>query len=72
MDQLRPDTLGDTIDLPASLTEAKLPGRICFRCGDDFSVKRCLQVSSEQRVECADVDTCARRISQLRLMGIVG
>jgi hypothetical protein len=60
------------MDLSASLTEAELAGRTCFRCGDDFSVKRPLQDSSEQLIECIDADTCARRISQLRLMGIVG
>lgn len=72
MDHLRPDALVDAIDLSASLTEAELAGRTCFRCGDDFSDKRRLQASSEPLIECADVETCGRRVSQLRLLGIIG
>ena len=61
------------IDLPANLTEAQLDGRACVRCGDEHSDKRTVEAWSEQAaqlVECVDIDTCARRISQLRLMGL--
>ena len=49
--------------------------RACFRCGDEYSDQRLFVVSSQEIVllfECLDVETCARRVSQLRLMGIAG
>jgi hypothetical protein len=62
-----------TIDLPANLTEARLDGRACIRCGDEHSDKQPVADGSEQCAqlfEYVDVETCARRISQLRLMGL--
>jgi hypothetical protein len=49
--------------------------RACVWCGDEYTDKRSLVVSSSEVVllfECLDIETCARRISQLRLMGIAG
>ena len=62
-----------SIELPAALTEAQLDGRACVRCGDEQSDKQLVDAWSkqgEQLVECLDGDTCASRISQLRLMGL--
>jgi hypothetical protein len=58
--------------LHESLTEAQLDGRDCIRCGDEYSNKRPVMAwtDSARLVECVDVEMCARRISQLRLMGI--
>jgi len=52
----------------------RFSGRACVRCGDEYSHKRLVPVRMMQGVvsgfECADVETCRRRICQLRLMGI--
>ena len=52
----------------------RFSGRACVRCGDEYSDKRPVPVRTLEGVvpgfECADVETCRRRICQLRLMGI--
>jgi hypothetical protein len=60
----------------ASLTAgiaAELSSQSCIHCGDDYSNKREVMVDDVSKatyVECFDRETCARRLGQLRLMGI--
>ena len=66
-----PSQTGDLLD---NLTDTQLDGRACVHCGDEHSDKRPVEAwsgqSSMQLRECVDVETCARRVSQLRLMGL--
>jgi hypothetical protein len=55
------------------LTEAQLDGCACIHCGDKYSDKRPVVAWTDhcaRIIECVDVETCARRISPLRLLGI--
>ena len=57
---------------PNKLTEDELEGRACIYCGDEFSEKQPVEASNDQGTQlvgCVDAETCARRVSQRRLMG---
>jgi hypothetical protein len=55
------------------LSQVEGGGSHCARCGDEYSLKRKVSASGDMGAApsiCADTEMCARRISQLRLMGI--
>jgi hypothetical protein len=55
------------------LIEAPSGAHACTRCGDEYSEKRAVAESDRQGGQgfaCLDRETCARRLSQLRLMQI--
>ncbi len=61
------------VDLPSNVVEFQRDAGPCIRCGDDYSDKQPVAHDdgrSTQLVECIDAETCARRISQLRRMGL--
>jgi hypothetical protein len=64
-----------TLSAGAIVLDDDLAGdtRRCLRCGDEYCPKRLIdlwRVSGVALVACVDVDMCARRRSQLRLMGL--
>jgi hypothetical protein len=56
------------------LEGVRFSGRACVHCGDQYSHKRSVPEGTSHGMvsgfECADVETCLRRICQLRLWGI--
>jgi hypothetical protein len=56
--------MGDSIDPSEELTEVRLDGRACVRCGAEDQPMRPVEAwseSSSQLFECVDVEACADR-----------